>query len=724
MDAPFYLALGDVILEAGESAGPYHVQGMRFPEPAEDGYGGHEPATREVDVKVTGADASTLSANIAALRREGVRDKLLRFKPTLAGQLLECRVRKASVVEEEYDPLRRSVAPHVAFLKLSIETDPYWLAPWSPERTAYLSSVPGYFIAQDPGGETDALVRMRMLPSATGSVHALGVYPNDDADMLAPYPLGVDTNADGISDRWGEIGLGTPTVLESSTYGGTWQFLSRTSTGAAEYIQMVSLPFPASAGDVICAQVDAYFSTTTAGVQYRMQIAQLDAADALLDWGTKIIGTADTAPRVYTHSVTCVASTAKVRLYIDAYLPNSGNVASLRCRDAKLAKTKFMPIDDYGTSADTSDANAYGGYKKALAASGTLASIGTAPFVDTDANSGRHLLIARLDSNATTASSVTVRGTSTVTGNAIAASTTVNEQAIACTSQNLIGYELGTVTLPAGQVSSIGVSSAGYGPEGVDTQNTTAASLTSIASWQFITQSFAHSGARHMGISLKVKNTATYAINVTVSLFLADVSHNKRGSAIVTSVRSVAAGYDGLVRFEWDIPLSGGVYCIFTEANDAYLRWYYSTASSYATYKMGVSGTPSDTDDLYFTSWSRTPLGFNTSNPIQAACSESSKTVGLDYVQRIPTDYACLVYRPGSTTTGHVFYDGDTDTPYIASAAGTGPAIYDKTEIRRPLRLKPGKTNYVVAGICQGDSAIGTGSYVYSTRARYLTATG
>jgi hypothetical protein len=149
-----------------------------------------------------------------------------------------------------------------------------------------------------------------------------------------------------------------------------------------------------------------------------------------------------------------------------------------------------------------------------------------------------------------------------------------------------------------------------------------------------------------------------------------------------------------------------------------------------ARYADGALTTPTGSgeaagDDLVFVVYGQTQLGFNTSNPVLVSCSESSKTVAIDYVQRIPADYAAIAYRPAASGSLGLFYDADTDTPYIADADGIGPAQYDRTDVIKPLRVKPGVVNRVVLGILQEDAAVaGFTTLAYKVRKRYLTATG
>jgi hypothetical protein len=569
MDAPFYLAVGDCVIEPGDGSSDYHVTSMSFPEPDPDGCGGHRPAKRELTLRVEGSTAAELSSNIAALRRQCVRDERLHFRPGLVGDILECRIREASVVEDNYDPLRRSgTANFNTYLTLSILTDPYWLGAWTDDVTPTVSEVPGHFDVT-PTGEVDALVRLRAVFADQGTVAAIGVKPEPGAS--------------------------------------------------------------------------------------------------------------------------------------------------------------YDYVDDYGTSSDTSDANAVGGYKVGEVVDSSLAGneIGTAPNIDTNDNRGRHLVLARMDSTATTASSNTARVQTITTGNAIADSVTVSESTVTFSSNALIGYEMGTIQIPAGQVPDLDTGS-GYAAETLaysqttedaDTVGLTAYQTVGLAAGEKLTKAVFKTG------------TLTSAGGAYVEVYATDSGLATGGVLCSSAIKSVSASNtEYSFGLDWTAP-SAATYALkvrpATGTTALTTRWRKNSTGGFAGgEELSDSNTAVTGDDLYFKLYTKLPLGFNTTNPIQAACSESSKTIALDYVQRIPVDFAALVYRITAAGTLGLFYDGDTDTPYVADADGIGPAIYDKCEIRKPLRLKPGVTNRVVLGVCQADESIGGATVTYSYRPRFLTATG
>jgi hypothetical protein len=571
LDAPFYLAIGDCIVEPGDGSAAYHVTSMSFPEPAPDGAGGHFSAVRVVGLRVEATTAAALSTAVAVLRREAVRDNTLAFKPTLAGDTLTCRIREASVVEADFNPLRRSVAPFVARLTLTVETDPYWLGSWSADITPTVTGAPGHFdTAATITGEVDALVRMRVVNNAAGKFMAVGIRPN-----------------------------------------------------------------PAT------------------GYDY---------------------------------------------------------------------------VDDYSGVADP---NAFGGGKVASSAlTATLAAVGTAPNIDTTANRGRHLVLARLDNNATSQSTVTYRAVQRTTGHLIAVSTDVAEQAVTSPSASLVGVELGDVMIPSGQVPDV-TTGSGYAAAAITDQQTTENADTS-GEMIYIVQSVSlTAGEKVTGFTFKTGSNVSAAYDlVSVSIHPDIVDQVLSPSLAAASVVNAhAANTEYTASFDYVVPATARYAFLVSMPGDNTLR--YNTAGGYAggtlwTSVSRESGYSDTGDDLYFKVFCAAPLGFNSNTIIQAADSAAaSKVANLDYVQRVPVDFGAIVYRLGSYSVAPaLFYDGDTDTPYVADADGIGPSVYDKCEIRRPLRYRPGVVNRVVFGLGVGSSAPSAPTVVYAWRPRYLTATG
>ena len=568
LDAPFYLAIGDCIVEPGDGSAAYHVTSMSFPEPAPDGAGGHRPAVRVVTLRVEATTAAALSTAVAVLRREAVRDNTLSFKPTLAGDTLTCRIREASVVEADFNPLRRSVAPFVARLTLTVETDPYWLGPWT--SAAYTPSlvVPGYFDTDPIEGEVDALVRLRLVGGNNAKLIAIGVKPDP-----------------------------------------------------------------------------------TAGYDF---------------------------------------------------------------------------IDDYS---GVNDNNAFGYQKQASSAlTPTLADVGTTPAIDTNANRGRHLVIARLDSNATSAATVTYRAVQRVSGNNLAVSTDVAERAVVAPSTDLVGVELGDVMIPSGRVPDT-ATDTGYAAAAITDQQTTEDADTGA-------------GVAYQTVTLTAGDKVTSVIFKTGTLTTAGTAQcaiwpSADGVAVTTGAALASSGQVAIAAsnteytwtFNWIVPATG-VYAIqVADVGSTAVKWRKNTAGGYAGGdELSATNEVVTGDDLYFKVYCATPLGFSSYTIVQAADSaDASKVANLDYVQRIPVDFAAIIYRLNDYSAAPaLFWDGSTSTPYIADADGIAHAIYDKCEIRgRGLAFRAGVVNRVVVGSTQADEAVAQNVQVECWWCpRYLTATG
>lgn len=576
MDAPYYLQVGNLILEDGTGLGPYFPSGLSFPEPDPDGAGWYRNAIRTFHLKVTGTSAANLSTNIAALRRECVRDKYLYFRPTATGTVLSCLIREASVKEDATDPLRR--AQLAAYLTLTFETTPTWDGAWSAEVTPTVDAVPGHFDVTGVTGELDAQLTMRIIPTRNGRGLFVGVKPD-----------------------------------------------------------------PA------------------AGYDY---------------------------------------------------------------------------CDDYS---GTADANALTTAKATLSATATPTAVGTAPTIDTNANRGRHLVLARMDTTSTTAANNTAKVRVTTTGNAIAASTSVDEAAVAFpTGTDLYGFELGSnVSIPAGAVPNVATGS-GWGASGVvGSQATTDGTLVGQTGAGYYTQGFgtlitlaAETQIETLSFWLKHPSASIFWYNCVYKI--EGVTDSLPNGTVHASVSALIGLNDVLteksVPFGAPVTLPAGTYSI----GIYFTAGYASDKVTVASNSAGTGAWRSDADtgyfvitngyDLKYSVSGKTQLGFNTTMPILAACTESSKTIGLDYAQRVPVDYSAIAYRPSASGSLGLYYDAETDTPYIADADGIGPALYDKVEIRRPLRLKPGVTNRVVLGMLQNDDAVAGATVVYKWRPRYLTA--
>ena len=172
LDSPYYLAVGSLVIEDGSDAGPYHPTGIWFPAPEPDGMGGYLPAVRRFDVRVTGTSAASLATNTAALHQACVRDETLYFRASGSGNTRSCRIREASVVEDEVDLL--AALQFERTVTVTLTTDPYWLDQWGSWVTVS-GLVPGTaFSIPAAGGDVPALLDMRVVCNATAG--ATGIF--------------------------------------------------------------------------------------------------------------------------------------------------------------------------------------------------------------------------------------------------------------------------------------------------------------------------------------------------------------------------------------------------------------------------------------------------------------------------------------------------------------------------------------------------------------------
>jgi hypothetical protein len=391
--------------------------------------------------------------------------------------------------------------------------------------------------------------------------------------------------------------------------------------------------------------------------------------------------------------------------------------------------------DDYAALGEgTDDANAYGGRKlDSTGLDSTLSEHWTAPTRDSIANEGRHILIGRFDTDATAASSVTVAARTTTSGSAIAVSTSVDEQEVTLAATDLTGIELGTVQIPAGALPDIdtgsGFADASEG-NSVSDGSLIISSETGTSSEQMMLKQTFPTWTGYID-KIKYSIAETTAVDGVLSITLGLFDHNGWIQSQVMDLGLAVGTY--AVDLPAPVKCTSGKtwYFTLTVVNEMWAQPYtlgfsysngdYADGALTTTHGSGESAG----DDLYFEVSGTQSLDFETTNPILAACSESSKTVNLDYVQRIPADFACIAYRLDSSGPLGLYYDAGTDTPYVADADGIGPSVFEDCTINKPLRLKPGVTNRVVFGVLQGDVAVaGMTALSYRIRKRYLTATG
>lgn len=426
------------------------------------------------------------------------------------------------------------------------------------------------------------------------------------------------------------------------------------------------------------------------------------------------------------------SASASVTTYIDSFdIADPGGevdaLLSVRCVPTTSGTILAIGVKPGpGAEYDFHDANG-----SAVTASAAYSPIGSADQIDTNDNWGRHRLFARLQSSGSGLASIRYKGRTTTVANALASSVSVDEYPITPSTASSTVYELGDVVIPAGRVPSI-ITGTGYATEEVDASFTSASGVYAITD-AGTGQTFDVAGrCKHTGVTLYAINNASAEGILYIDLWKANASGYYDSSGYLAySTVSVSASYSGEVRASWetDPVLEAGTYGFYVSTywrRSDDIDVLYSTASAYASgHLITTVNEISSSADLYFKSWVQLPLGFDSSNPILVSGS------GGDYITlgstfRIPVDYACVIYRDSLQVMG-LYYDADTDTPYDADADGIGAALYDKCEVRAPLRAKPGETNRVVVLIGQGiedGTNYGVSALTYKTRPRYLTATG
>lgn len=173
-----YLEAGGTIIASGSPSAPtaYKPVNMNLPQPQSNGAGGWDRAERTFHFDVTGTP-SQISAATIALRRALSRGNILSFRRHAAATLNQSRISHATVHEPEYDPTKEATA-RTSRVVVVIATDPYWLAPWGDWTVVSVpAAAPNHFDITNPGGDTDALVSVRLIPSVATTGIYLGGYP-------------------------------------------------------------------------------------------------------------------------------------------------------------------------------------------------------------------------------------------------------------------------------------------------------------------------------------------------------------------------------------------------------------------------------------------------------------------------------------------------------------------------------------------------------------------
>jgi hypothetical protein len=352
-------------------------------------------------------------------------------------------------------------------------------------------------------------------------------------------------------------------------------------------------------------------------------------------------------------------------------------------------------IDEYDATTDASGKSRGGKYTQ-LAMTGTPAAVAGAPSIDTNANRGTYVQAARVMTDSASAATTTYRGRSTVTGSGVAAATSEDtQQPYTATVRGVRTMALlGEISIPAGAVPDVSTGS-GYADESaIASQTGHAVNIGLDRVWRY-GASFTNAGAMlHTGFAFWF-GSDSMGRSLTVGLFTAT------GTTPLATV-SMNAGTltpDSEVRVNFSTPLEPGSY-----------RMGLLTGGTAIVKGAGVSAP-------YFVAYAAAALGFNTTTPVLGACSESSKTLSLDYAVRVPCDefYCCvdntsLALRNGANA-GFMLDCADPLKPmnvYYAetTAANVGPSVLLRADVRGMPYLPPVEQTLVGVG-CEGDVAPG-----------------
>lgn len=730
MQAPFYLAFGSVVAEDGTGTLPYHITSMQLPEPAEDGLGGFHPAVRVFRVRVSGADTATVTAAVAALRRECVRDNLITLQSASDRAILTTRIRKAAVVEFEFDPLDRpSSGAAKMYLTLTLTTDPHWHAPWSAETTASLTAVPGTFAIADPGGEDDALVSMRAIASATARGLFLGAMPDAATgfDPIDDYGASGAGTADANALTGYKVAssaltatmaaVGTAPAFDTNANRGTYIPIVRMDSTAASVATTAYRVVQRVTGNAISASTDV----DTASVTPR-------AVDLVATELERISVPSGAVPDVdtgsgYTEPALSVSQTAQDA---DAFL--HGGTSSI-ARVLSLTAGQMLSIVTLKTGAT------YG----FTGAAGIFATSGGVPI----GSALKTVSVPAVGKNMefTVAFDWVAQGTATYAvklipsmDSELAYSTTATGQAYSSAASS--GAEDAPMVkgIPGASqtLASQGAQSMSYGlPNATQYCGQTAALAKNARIDSLTIRASLQSGLAYPRLRATIRGASSGLPTgivlgesaVTKDLTTeTDVSFPFNAMLKAGSYAFSVYGADGsviLVRRNTSGGYAGG--SSYSEAGGFPL-----SADPTDDLRFSLTGCELVDGDLWIKATTRSPRGFNSYTIIQASdTTASNKIANLDYLVRVPVDYAAIAYRRTTAADAPaLFYDGDTDTPYSANATGIGPAVFVECEVIRPLRAKPGVATTYVLATTHAANPVGTATVKYKTRARYLSATG
>lgn len=245
------------------------------------------------------------------------------------------------------------------------------------------------------------------------------------------------------------------------------------------------------------------------------------------------------------------------------------------------------------------DAGARDGYVAELSMTNSLQTIGTPPTLDKEVHRGRWVVLARIKSDAATASNTKYAGISTITGSGMSSSQSVVGVERAGTVTAATGLEvvvLGEFSVPAAFVPNVDTGT-GFAAEVNNSNYTSATDLVAFDTGNgyngFYTTETISDPVRHRGATIKVKENAGIARTLTAYL-LAASSNLPTGSHLVTATVSVPANHNGTVRVNWSVDIPAGSYCVAFKLLDG------TSASTLQIYVDKAAGNASNVGGTYF----------------------------------------------------------------------------------------------------------------------------
>lgn len=350
----------------------------------------------------------------------------------------------------------------------------------------------------------------------------------------------------------------------------------------------------------------------------------------------------------------------------------------------------YVAIDSYSGVADLT---AHGdAWSATTALDGTYKALGTAPAIDAQGNHGNPYIVARIQCSGTPSLN-RYRAHSVISGMSRILASIVGAAAVGT-------RLLGRVKVPSAPLPDSSFSGSAYGPEAVSASNTVGGTyLTAVyVTVAKIGQTFLHAGGLQTGITMWLKNNSAAPVQVICQL-----NAGSRPSVLTT----LAASFDGPIRFTWSEALPAGQYSAYVQdfgGSGAYngdgtflVRQAGAYADGNAFTMTEFSVSTALTSDLYFTAYRRPLITFNATTPVFAT---GTGTAQLDFVARIPSRSCFIV----PTVTGAVQFEGGQCYPHDSvSVIGTAvEALYGDGE----FGLAPGVDNAVTAALGVGADGV------------------